>query len=116
MLITSLDRKSRQNLLCHRYLIALQPKAHTSKGGCLGRGKSGRIGVEGNMKPKKSKPYNPELELAKGATLDAASYDKTQKIKVTVPKVTVGGISGRVEISGTATGRIEPGIDGTMNL
>ena len=46
------------------------------------------------MKPMKSKPYNPEIELAKGATLDAASYDKTQKIKVTVPKVTVGGIPG----------------------
>ncbi|MHB0996471.1 MAG: hypothetical protein ACYC2I_08895 [Elusimicrobiales bacterium] len=50
------------------------------------------------MKPKRTKPYNPELELAKGATLDAASYDKTQKIKVTVGKVTVGGIAGRAEI------------------
>ena len=68
------------------------------------------------MKPKKSRPYNPELELAKGATLDAASYDKTQKIQVMAGKVTVGGISGRAEISGTATGRIEPGIDGTMDL
>jgi len=68
------------------------------------------------MKPKKAKAYNPELELAKGATLDAASYDKTQKVKVTAGKVTVGGISGRAEISGTATGRIEPGIDGTMDL
>ena len=68
------------------------------------------------MKPKRPKSYNPELELAKGATLDAASYDKTQKIKVTAGKVTVGGISGRAEISGTATGRIEPGIDGTMDL
>lgn len=68
------------------------------------------------MKPKKSRPYNPELELAKGATLDAASYDKTQKIKVTAGKVTVGGISGRAEISGTATGRTQPGIDGTMDL
>ena len=61
------------------------------------------------MEKKKRPAYNPELELAKGATLDAASYDKTQKIKVTVAKVTVGGISGRAEISGTATGRIEPG-------
>jgi hypothetical protein len=65
---------------------------------------------------KKKAVYNPEVELAKGATLDAASYDKTQKVKVTVPKVTVGGIPGRVEISGIATGRIEPGIDGTMDL
>ena len=65
---------------------------------------------------KKKAVYNPELELAKGATLDAASYDKTQKVKVTVPKVTVCGIPGRVEISGIATGRIEPGIDGTMDL
>lgn len=68
------------------------------------------------MKPKKAKSYNPEIELAKGATLDAASYDKTQKVKVTTGKITVGGISGRAEISGTATGRIEPGIDGTMDL
>jgi len=68
------------------------------------------------VQKKKKAVYNPEVELAKGATLDAASYDKTQKIKVTVPKVTVGGIPGRAEISGTATGRIEPGIDGTMDL
>ena len=68
------------------------------------------------MKQKKGHVYIPEVELAKGATLDAASYDKTQKIKVTVPKVTVGGIPGRAEISGIATGRIEPGIDGTMDL
>ena len=68
------------------------------------------------MKPKRTKLYNPELELAKGANLDAASYDKTQKIKVIAGKVTVGGIPGRAEITGTATGRIEPGIDGTMDL
>ena len=30
------------------------------------------------MKPKKSKPYNPELELAKGATL--GSPQETEKI------------------------------------
>src|SRR3989338_6951813 len=65
---------------------------------------------------KRSKVYNPEIELAKGATLDAASYDKTQKVKVTAGKVTVGGIPGRAEISGIATGRTEPGIDGTMDL
>jgi len=53
------------------------------------------------MKPKKKyKAYNPEVELAKGATLDAASYDKTLKIKVTAGKVTVGGIPGRAKISG----------------
>ena len=68
------------------------------------------------MEKKKRPVYNPELELSKGATLEAGSYDKTQKIKVTVAKVTVGGIPGRAEISGTATGRIEPGIDGTMDL
>ena len=65
---------------------------------------------------RKKAVYNPEFELAKGAMLDAASYDKTQIIKVTAPKVTVGGIPGRAEISGIATGRIEPGIDGTMDL
>ena len=68
------------------------------------------------MDKKKRPVYNPELELAKGANLDAASYDKTQKVKVTTGKVTVGGIPGRAEISGTATGRIEPGIDGTIDL
>lgn len=69
------------------------------------------------MKPKRIKPYNPEIELAKGATLDAASYDKTQKIKVTAGKVTVGGIPGRAEISGIATGHIpEAGIEGTIDL
>jgi len=69
------------------------------------------------MEKKKRPAYNPELELAKGATLDAASYDKTQKIKVTVAKVTVGGIPGRAEISGIATGHIpEAGIEGTCDL
>lgn len=68
------------------------------------------------MKAKRTKPYNPEIELAKGATLDAASYDKTQKIKVTAGKVTVGGIPGRVEISGIATGRTDGSINGTLGL
>jgi len=68
------------------------------------------------MKKKKSKVYNPEIELAKGATLDASSYDKTQKIKVTAPKVTVGGIAGRAEISGTATGRHDASINGTIGI
>jgi hypothetical protein len=65
---------------------------------------------------RKNKIYNPELELAKGATLDAASYDKTQKIKVTSPKVTVGGLAGRAEISGTATGRHDASINGTIGI
>lgn len=64
----------------------------------------------------KKKPYNPEVELSKGATLDAASYDKTQKIKVTADKVTVGGTAGRAELSGTATGKTGAGINGTVNL
>ena len=69
------------------------------------------------MKKKKGSIYNPGVELAKGATLDAASYDKTQKIKVTAGKVTVGGIPGRAEISDIATGHIsEAGIEGTVNL
>ena len=68
------------------------------------------------MEKKKGHVYIPEVELAKGANLEVASYDKTQKIIVTAAKVTVGGIPGRAEISGTATGRIEPGIDGTMDL
>ena len=68
------------------------------------------------MKPNKSKPYNPDIELAKGATLDASSYDKTQKIKVTAAKVTIGGLPGRAEISGTATGRHDASIDGTIGI
>ena len=69
------------------------------------------------MKSKKVGIYHPEVELAKGATLDAASYDKTQKIKVTAAKVTVGGIPGRAEISGTATGHIpQAGLEGTCDL
>ena len=68
------------------------------------------------MRKKKKAVYNPEVELAKGATLDAASYDKTQKIKVTAGKVTVGGIAGRADISGIATGRNDTSINGTMGL
>lgn len=60
--------------------------------------------------------YNPEVELAKGANLTAASYDKTQKIGVTSGKVTVGGKPGIVEISGLATGKLDAGIDGTIDL
>ncbi len=70
----------------------------------------------GAVQKKKKATYNPEVELAKGATLDAASYDKTQKIKVTAGKVTVGGIAGRAEISGIATGRTDASINGTINL
>lgn len=69
------------------------------------------------MKRNKLKPYDPVVEHAKGATLDARSYDKTLKIKVIAGKVTVGGIPGRVEISGIATGHIpEAGIEGTCDL
>jgi len=68
------------------------------------------------VRKKKKAVYNPEVELAKGATLDAASYDKTQKIKVTAGKVTVGGIAGRADISGIATGRNDTSINGTMGL
>ncbi|MCX5785276.1 MAG: hypothetical protein NTX59_06275 [Elusimicrobia bacterium] len=65
---------------------------------------------------KSGKDYDPEVELAKGANLSAASYDKTQKITVTVGKVTVGGKPGIAEISGLATGQHDAGIDGTINL
>lgn len=60
--------------------------------------------------------YDPTVELAKGATLDAASYDKTQKIKVSGNIVTVGGKPGRAEISGVATGRTDSSINGTLGL
>ncbi len=68
------------------------------------------------MKKENSGNYNPEVELAKGANLTAATYDKTQKITVTASKVTVGGTPGMVEISGLATGKLEAGIDGTIDL
>ena len=68
------------------------------------------------MKNKAGGEYNPEVELAKGAALSAASYDKTQNVEVTAGKVTVGGKAGVVEISGIATGRHDAGIDGTLNL
>ena len=60
--------------------------------------------------------YDPAVELEKGATLDAASYDKTQKIKVSGTIVTVGGKPGRAEISGIATGRTDNSINGTLGL
>lgn len=66
---------------------------------------------------KKTGVYNSDVELAKGARFEAAAYDKTQKIKVTAAKVTVGGIPGRAEISSIATGYIpEAGLEGTCDL
>ncbi len=66
---------------------------------------------------KNKKVYDPEVELAKGAKLDAAAYDKTQKAAVIAGKVTVGGKPGIVEIAGIATGHIpEAGIEGTVDL
>lgn len=60
--------------------------------------------------------YNPDVELAKGAKLEAATYDKTQTIKVLAAKVTVGGVPGTVEISGVATGRNDASINGTIGV
>lgn len=69
------------------------------------------------MKKKANQEYNPEVELAKGAKLEAAAYDKTQKAAVIAGKVTVGGKPGIVEIAGIATGHIsEAGIEGTVDL
>jgi hypothetical protein len=68
------------------------------------------------MKKKTSGTYNPEVELVKGATLEAASYDKTQKAKVIVNKVTVGGSAGVAEFSGVATGRDDASINGTIGI
>ena len=65
---------------------------------------------------KKNGGYDPAVELAKGAKLEAASYDKTQGISVTAGKVTVGRKPGTADVSGIATGRLGPGIDGTINL
>ncbi len=68
------------------------------------------------MKKASNDGYDPTVELAKGANLTAASYDKTQKITVTAGKVTVGGKPGIVKISGLATGKLDAGIDGTIDL
>jgi hypothetical protein len=67
------------------------------------------------MKKKKG-GYDAGTELAKGAKLTAVSFDRTQKIAVRADKVTVGGKAGELEISGTATGKLGPGIDGTINI
>jgi len=67
--------------------------------------------------PKKSAAgYNPDIELAKGAKFEAATYDKTQSIKVLAAKVTVGGTPGIAEISGVATGRNDASINGTISI
>lgn len=60
--------------------------------------------------------YNPDIELAKGAKLEAATYDKTQTIKVVAAKVTVGGTPGVAEISGIATGRNDASINGCVSI
>ena len=62
------------------------------------------------------KKYNPEVELAKGAKFVAATYDKTQRIKISADKVTVGGIPGVAEISGIATGRTDTSINGCIGI
>lgn len=64
----------------------------------------------------KKTSYNPEIELAKGAKFEAATYDKTQTIKVSAAKVTVGGIPGVAEISGVATGRTDASINGCIGI
>lgn len=60
--------------------------------------------------------YNPEIELAKGAKFEVATYDKTQKINVLATKVTVGGTPGIAEISGVATGRNDASINGCIGI
>lgn len=62
------------------------------------------------------KTYNPQVELAKGAKLEAASYDKTQTVKVIANKVTVGGVAGVAEVSGVAAGRHDASIDGCLGI
>lgn len=68
------------------------------------------------MRKKSNGIYNPVIELAKGATLEAASFDKTQTIKVLVDKVTVGGKAGVAEVSGIATGRNDSSINGCLGI
>lgn len=65
---------------------------------------------------KKKSNYNPDIELAKGAKLEAATYDKTQTIKVTANIVTVGGKAGIAEVTGIATGRSDASINGCIGI
>lgn len=60
--------------------------------------------------------YNPEVELAKGAKLQASSYDKTQQVGIASDKVTVGGKPGILEFTGIATGREDTSINGTIGI
>jgi hypothetical protein len=68
------------------------------------------------MKKKKIGEYIPDVELAKGARFEVATYDKTQKIRVVAAKVTVGGAPGIAEISGSATGRSDTSINGCIGI
>jgi len=69
------------------------------------------------VKKKAGGAYDPAVERAKGATLEAAAYDKTLKAAVIADKVTVGGKPGIVEISGVATGQLPgAGLEGTCDL
>lgn len=67
-------------------------------------------------KRRRSSSYNPDVELAKGATLTVASYDKTQRIEPVSDKVTVGGKPGIAKITGVATGQHDASINGTLSL
>ena len=64
----------------------------------------------------KRNKYDPEVELAKGAKLEVASFDKTQKIAVIAGKVTVGGKGGVAAVSSVASGRHDASIDGTSGI
>lgn len=44
------------------------------------------------------KNSSPDVELVTGAKLEAASYDKTQKIVVTAGKGAVGGVTEVAEV------------------
>ncbi len=68
------------------------------------------------MKRKIAKGYSPDVELAKGAKLDASTYDKTQTVSIVNGKVTVGGIAGVLEFNGVATGRVDASINGTIGI
>lgn len=68
------------------------------------------------MNKKRKNVYIPEVELAKGAKLQASSYDKSQTVKVLANKVTVGGLAGIAEIYGIATGRNDTSINGTIGI
>jgi hypothetical protein len=62
------------------------------------------VGVASVASATPARTYDPAKEKAKGATLEVFTSDRTQKMQVLAKKATVGGIPGKIRVSGVATG------------